>query len=128
MTGAADPFAWLMSQNTPEEREVSAQNEEAMRDARNAAREEAQLFADVFQHGRGPELLELLRDRTIEVPLMDVSRSIVRGEVALSPAEWAYVREGQNSVIRHIQDQIRIALTPEEDPQPAATTEGEGNA
>ena len=113
MTGGRDPFDWLMSQRTPEEREAAAANREMNEDAAQAAREEARLFADVFNTGRGPELLYLLRNRTIEVGLMEVTRSTVRGEVALSPADWAYVREGQNSVIRMIEEQVRIALIPE---------------
>jgi hypothetical protein len=57
---------------------------------------------------------------------MDVSLAIVQGgQVALSPADWAYFREGQNSIVRMIQEQVRIAQTPEPQAIAPAQTEGE---
>lgn len=110
---ANDPFSWLMQgHGTAEEEAAVREAQDLNADAAREVQEKARLFADVFLHGRGPELLQELRNSTIEVPLMNVSRSFVSGEVALSPADWAYVREGQNSVIRLIEEQIRIAITP----------------
>ncbi len=118
---AQDPFDWLAGRG-PNPAEQQAEMNEV---AAQATRERAQLYASVFLHGRGPELLAELRDCTIEVGLMDVSRSVVRGEVALSPADWAYVREGQNSLVRMIEEQIRIAQTPEPQAIAPANLEGE---
>lgn len=126
MSGAANrtAFDWLTSNIpfTEEEKAAQAANQEVNEAVELARMEEARLFFAVFGTGRGPELLDLLRGKTIELPLMDVSGSLVRGEVALSPAEWAYVREGQNSIVREIEAQLKLATRPPE--TPAAQPEG----
>lgn len=112
------PFDWL-TQNIPstdDEKAAQLQNDEQIRSMQLQDVENARLFFDVFSSGRGPELLEHLRACTIEVPLMDVGRSIVRGEVALAPSDWAYVREGQNSIVRYIESRMKVATMPVELP------------
>jgi hypothetical protein len=117
-------FDWL-TQATPDEQAVRKMNEEQLAEARRQQREIAELFCDVLHHSpRGPELMAYLRDCTIELPLMDVQRSFVRGDMALAPSDWAFLREGQNSLVRLFEEQIRIALTPEETP---AKQEGDDN-
>lgn len=104
-----DPYEWMRGAiGAPSDEQLEGQKD-TLDAIERAAVEEARLFFDVFTQGRGPELLQWLRDHTIEVPLLDVSGSLVRGEVALSPADWAYVREGQNSVTRLIETMIARA-------------------
>lgn len=111
---------------TPDERAVDLANREANEAARLADYENAKLFFDVLMTGRGPELMEHLRNSTIEVPLMEVSGSLVRGEVALGPDQWAFLREGQNSIVRYMESRCRDAMKEPEKPAPQPT-EGEGN-
>lgn len=111
MSGA---FNWLPGgENMPDEsaRDAVEQNEQMMQAAIVMQREEARLFYDVFMTGRGPELLQLLREKTIEVDLMQVSAVIGNGlrEMGVNPSEWAYHRNGQNTVIRYIETMVRTA-------------------
>lgn len=86
----------------------------------------AKLFYDVFGNGRGPELLEHLRAETIEVSLLMVEGPPIQSQIALSPEQWAFIREGQNSMVRHIERQMRIAVMPIEDlAQPEEAPESE---
>lgn len=125
MSARREAFDWLRDQMTPDEKAVDAANREVNEEARLADFENAKLFADVLMHGRGPELMEYLRNCTIEVPLMEVTGSLVRGEVALSPDHWAYLREGQNSIVRYMESRVRDAM---KEPEPAPQQmEGESN-
>lgn len=114
MSGA---FSWLPGQegSDGDARDALEQNEAMLQAAENAMREKARLFFDVFGTGRGPELLELLRVETIEVDLMSASQTIGNHlrEVAVNPAEWAYHRNGQNSVVRYIETMVRTAKAAE---------------
>ena len=76
-----------------------------------ASREEFNsLIREVFGQGRGMEVLHHLRNGTIEVPLIDASRAIAAaGSVALTGAEWAYFREGQNSIVRYLEQMVSDA-------------------
>lgn len=103
---AADAFDWMRSGRG--EFDPAKANEAQLQAARQAALNEAQLVFDVMTTGRGPEFLEWLRERTIEVPLLNVSRSLVAGEVALSPADWAYFRGGQNSIVHMIEEKLAL--------------------
>lgn len=109
-------FDWLPGGSVgPETPEEAAEANQAQHDAAEIRRiNQAKLFFDVFVNSaRGPELLELLRASTIEMPLFLVGNTLHQGmEVGLSTAEWAMFREGQNSTIRFIEEQIRIARTP----------------
>lgn len=109
-------FNWLPGadgEGDPEARDAFAQNEEMLKAAAIAQREEARLFLDVFSTGRGPELLELMQSRTLDLDLMSVSPVIGNHlrEMGTTAAEWAYHRNGQNSVVRWIIQQIRLAQT-----------------
>lgn len=118
---ANDAFSWLAGTPMPEGAE------ELNHDMQVAAAEEAMIPARTifaaFSTPEGAEALSILRDRTVGVPLMDVSRSMVQGEVALSPAEWAYVRAGQNSVVEFIEAQMELARNPPQVLRDAATKE-----
>lgn len=114
MSGAA-PFGWLgdaMSGGLDQEdaREAFEQNTKMQEEAAQRAREIARLFYDVFAFGRGPELLEFLRLQTIELDLMNVSGATIgERQFDLDPANWAYYRNGQNSVVRYSETMIRLA-------------------
>lgn len=120
----ADPFGWLGGNKSPEQ--TVADQQQAVEDAAQAQLDFALLVAEVFMNGRGPELLQRMRELTIELPLMDAGNSIVRGDLMLSPSDWAYVREGQNSYQRFIEDQIRYAQNPPKAEQPKEG-QGDGN-
>lgn len=109
-------FSWLPGaegEGDPAARDAFAQNEEMLKAAALMQREEARLFLDVFSTGRGPELLELMQSRTLDLDLMSVSPVIGNGlrEMGVDPSQWAYHRNGQNSVVRWIIQQIRLAQT-----------------
>lgn len=109
MSGA---FSWLPgAEDQGEARDTFDQNEAMLKEAAQKQREFARLFFDVFMTGRGPELLQVMRDSTIELDLMAVSPVIMNGmrEMGVGPAEWAYHRNGQNSVVRWIETMIRLS-------------------
>lgn len=103
----SDAFSWYPP-SEGEARDAPAQNEAMMEAAAQARREFSKLFLDVFGQGRGPELLEVMRASTIELDLFVVSATIgnAHREMGVSPAEWAYHRNGQNSVVRWIEQEL----------------------
>ena len=107
------PFSWHPDQNSDGNPfdEQAAGNEEMLQAAARYRREKARLFHDVFGEGRGPELLDLLASETVELDLFSVSRVVGNEtrEMGVNPSEWAYHRNGQNSIVRYIIEQIRIA-------------------
>lgn len=106
-------FGWLTgddgSRNPVDD--VTAENKAMLEEAARAMREKARLFYDVLGTGRGPELLALLREETIEINLMSVSRTIgdALREVSVTASEWAYHRNGQNSVVHYLEFMVREA-------------------
>lgn len=113
MSGA---FSWLPgAEDQGEARDSFEQNKAMLEEAERLLREEARLFYDVFMTGRGPELLEHMRSKTVDLDLMSVSSVIMNGmrEMGVGPAEWAYHRNGQNTVVRWIETMIRHAVTVE---------------
>lgn len=115
-------FDWLSSQGAMPADGGIQQNEEMLAAAQEEQMRHARMVHSVFNTPTGREFLAFLDDVTIRAPLMQVTGSLVQGEVALSPSDWAYIREGQNSVTRYIQDQIALA----ENPPKLAETETEG--
>ncbi len=116
-------FSWLPGgspSSDDEARDAFEQNKAMEEAAKLIQREKAKLFHDVFGVGRGPELLELLRSETIELDLMNISRVIGTSEreVPVNPSEWAYHRNGQNSVVRYIEHQIMISRLVETEENP----------
>lgn len=107
-------FDWLGG-GAEDAREALDQNEAMHKANEQALREQARLFYDVFAVGRGPELLEHLRARTIEFPLLLAGGTIGNIDIGLNPADWAFYREGQNSLIRYIIAQIRNAVAAEQE-------------
>ena len=92
-------------------REALEKNDAALKAAERQAKEFARLFLDVFTTGRGPECLEALRAHTVDIDLMFATPTIANGlrDISLSAAEWAYHRNGQNSVVRWIEQLIALA-------------------
>jgi hypothetical protein len=131
----ADGFDWLRTLGAPDDglpadtEEAKAEQQRQLEAMQQAERELNGLIAEVLRNGRGPELLQWLRDCTIESPLLKLNNAagqIAGNEFPLSPAEWAYVRAGQNSVIHELERRIYLALHPA--PTPAPQTKPEGNA
>ena len=111
-------FDWLETfENNPED--ILEQNQEAMKAALNAQLETAKMIREVMTDGRGPEFMDWLEGMTRRAPLLKVSSSIpVGNEIALSPADWAYIRAGQNSVLEELERMIHLAtVQPNEEPQ-----------
>lgn len=106
-------FDWLAQQVGFEQGEA-ADTTEAARQAQQEQMETAQMIKRaLIDNPDGAILLDYLTQATIMTPMMAVSRSLpTDGEVALSPADWAYVREGQNSVIHFLRNQISLAMNP----------------
>lgn len=113
-------FSWLPDGNVEDARDAMEQNEAMQAAAKQAMREKARLFYDVFGVGRGPELLELLRSETLDVDLMNITATIGNGsrEIPVNPAEWAYHRNGQNSVVRYLEAMTRLSATVETEENP----------
>jgi len=113
MTQNLSGFDWLAQQVGFEQGEAG-DTAEATRQAMQEQMELAQLIKRALvDNDDGVRLLDYLTQATILTPMMAVSRSLpTDGEVALSPADWAYVREGQNSVIHFLRNQISLAMNP----------------
>lgn len=105
---------WLQSQGgdaRAELEQAEQQNELMMAAAKEEARQTARLFYEVLGTGRGPELMELLRAHTLELSLMNMSLTIGndRREIGCGPSEWAFLREGQNTITVWFERMIREA-------------------
>ena len=101
----------------PEGEDAAQMNAEAIEAHNRKMIEDAKIFFNVFSQGQGPELLEWLSERTVDVPLVQVSGSLANNQISLSPADWAYFREGQNSIIRLIKQQMKLATETAEEPK-----------
>jgi len=111
-------FDWLSGAlNVPEDGGIK-ENQKMMDEAFQGQMELARLVHAVFETPQGIDLMDRLYGLTQGAPLMRVSGSLVEGEVALSPSDWAYIREGQNSVIRFLLGQIELAKNPPVQIQP----------
>jgi len=110
-----DPFGWMGKGEVTPDQAIEA-NEQMAKSAAEAEMEFARLVFDVLEGSpRGPELMAKLDDLTIHMPLMQVNGVIMQGgEVALSPSDWAYYRDGQNSLVRMLKYQIAFAKNPPE--------------
>lgn len=69
--------------------------------------EDAAIFFEVFGTGRGLELLEQLKDMTTNISVMENGVGDIA--IPLNPGEFMARREGQNALIRFIEQQINIA-------------------
>lgn len=105
-------FEWLdkAMEQTPD----PEQSQEELQRVAQEQFELAQLVKRVMHDNEdGARLMNYLFDATIDTPLMTVGKNVpITGEVAMSPADWAYAREGQNSVIRWMREQIKLANNP----------------
>jgi hypothetical protein len=109
---AKDPFDWLTQGGLETPQEVEGANAAVMQEAQEQIIKDARIYFRVFDTPDGRELLAMLRDCTIEVPLIRMTGTFGGGEISMTGAEWAYFREGQNSVVRMIEAQMKIAVAP----------------
>ena len=109
---AQNPFGWLPGAEPETPQEAEAANAAVMQEAQEQIINDARIYFRVFDTPDGRELLAMLRDCTIEVPLIRMTGTFGGGEISMTGAEWAYFREGQNSVVRMIEAQMKIAVTP----------------
>lgn len=101
-------FDWAAA-GLDENNEAIQQNAEQIEAHNIAVMEEAKLVHAVLSEGRGHELLQYLEDCTTEIPLLQVSRTVGGGEINLSTSDWAYYREGQNSIVRMLKAKMKLA-------------------
>lgn len=134
MSGGFDWIAKAMQEGgagaDEDARAALEQNEAAMKAAAEAQIERAMMVHNVLCTGRGPELLDMLRAFTIDLPnAVDPQATIEPPGIGLNPAEWLFIREGQNSVTRFLEGMIRLARQAATTPAvvPAQPTEGNGN-
>lgn len=86
---------------------------EKMHEDQRAARiqeiADAQIFFDVFGTGRGPELLELLKEKTVYASTMNRTSAIIEGDIPLNPGEFMAGREMQNALVRWIEHMVKLS-------------------
>lgn len=70
---------------------------------------DAQIFFDVFGTGRGPEMLELLKHKTVYVSTMNREAAIMDGDIPLNPGEFMAGREMQNALVRWIERMVQLS-------------------
>lgn len=70
---------------------------------------DAQIFYDVFGGGRGPELLELLKAKTVHLSTMNRTAAIMEGDIPLNPGEFMAGREMQNALVRWIERMVKLS-------------------
>lgn len=92
----------LSSEEIEEQRQqIEASREQQIADAR--------IFFEVFGEGRGVELLEILKHKTVYASTMERSGAICDADIPLNPGEFMAMREGQNALIRFIERQIKLS-------------------
>lgn len=109
---AQNPFEWLGVGAPETPQEVEQANEDQMRRAQEEIMNDARLYYRVFDTPDGRELIARLRDCTIEIPGVRVTGTVGGAEINMTVPEWMMFREGQNSVVRHIELQMKIATMP----------------
>jgi len=111
-----NPFAWLGAGGPETPQEVEQANEDQMRRAQEQILETARLYYRVFDTPDGRQLIDELRQSTIEIPGVRVTGTFGGAEINMTVPEWMMFREGQNSVVRHIELQMKIAVMPAAQP------------
>ncbi len=104
MMDADKAWEFLESVLGPEE---TAKIKEQHEDNRIQQIADAQIFFDVFGQGRGPEMLELLKYKTIYLSVME--NGISEASIPLNPGEFMAMREGQNALVRWIERMIKLS-------------------
>ena len=104
--GDAKAEEFLSSILGPEE---WAKKKEEAEERNEELKQAARLFYNVFATGDGPQVLEILRHKTIFLSTMDRDGAIIEGNIPLNPGEFMAGREMQNALIRFIERQIKFA-------------------
>lgn len=99
-------FELLEAVYSPEEIEKLKEEKQADAEQRIA---DARIFFEVFGNGRGPELLEILKHKTVYASTMSRGSAIIEGDIPLNPGEFMAFREGQNALVRFIERQMKIS-------------------
>jgi hypothetical protein len=118
---------WLGGADQPTSEEDLAEQKRQMEAMAQAERELNALVLSVFGTGRGPELLEWLRDNTVECSPLKINNGagqIAGNEFPIQPSDWLMIRAGQNSIVHELERRIAIARKPEPAPE---TPKGETN-
>lgn len=103
---------FLQGVMSPEELQEHQEHEQEQREQIIA---DAQIFYDVFMTGRGPEMLELLKYKTIYLSTMNRASAICDGDIPLNPGEFMAGREMQNALVRWIEAMIKLSQSKVDD-------------
>lgn len=95
--------------------EANAANAAMLQKHNEETIEAAMDYFAAFTSTAGAVVLEKLKDQTTRISTMNKSMCINDGDIPLNPAEFMAFREGQNSIIRHIQDMIILATKKEDE-------------
>jgi len=66
----------------------------------------AKYFYTVFTSPEGKQILNFLKDQTSDLSCLS-HNTLLSGNISLNPAEFVFLREGQNSIIRYIEMMIK---------------------
>ena len=92
----------LILPKVPSENDINANIEKQKDDLLQTA----EYFYHAFKSPTGKKVLELLKSCTIDISVLDVQISDANGN--MNPNEFVFMREGQNQIIRFIEQQIKI--------------------
>lgn len=95
--------------------EANEANAAALQKHNEETIEAAMDYFAAFTSVSGAVVLEKLKDQTTRISTMNKAACINDGDIPLNPAEFMAFREGQNSIIRHIQDMIILATKKEDE-------------
>lgn len=104
-----NPFDWLTN-SLPKAGEApeADTHSEALNAAAEAEYQDRVMLARWVSEGVGPLALDWLQQHTIEMPLI-TGRSMDQDNlgIGLTPSDWAYRRDGQNSIVRFLKDNLK---------------------
>lgn len=87
-----------------DEPEDEGEGEAALREALEAREKIEDIALSIFGRGQGKIFMAYLRSRTEQAPGFQAEMGLLNG------IAWGFAREGQNSMVRHIEDLMNRAM------------------
>ncbi len=84
--------------------EPEDEGDAALREAREAQEKIEDMALSIFGRGQGKVFMAYLRSRTETAPGFQAEMGLLNG------IAWGFCREGQNSIVRHIDDLMARAM------------------
>ena len=84
--------------------EPEDESDAALREAREAQEKIEDMALAIFGSGQGKLFLDYLRSRTEKAPGFQAEMGLLNG------IAWGFAREGQNSIVRHIEVLMNSAI------------------